>query len=176
MRIYIIGFMGSGKTIFGRRLAAYSNFDFLDLDAYFEEKHQINMLDFFASHSEAAFREMESKLLRETIQRDQLVISLGGGTPCFHNNMDWLLETGLCVYLQLSPKALHNRLLHSKKKRPLLLGKTPDELLTYVSSTLAEREKYYLRAHIIIPGISLKADPIEQSFQKIIDKETEEFK
>lgn len=170
MRIYIIGFMGSGKTIFGKRLAAYSDFDFLDLDACFEEKYHIDILDFFTSHTEVEFRKIESNLLRQTIYRDRLVISLGGGTPCFHNNMEWLLKAGLCVYLQLSPKALHNSLLHSKKKRPLIIDKSPDELLQYIKITVAEREKFYNQAHLVIPGINLKANPIEQTFQMIMEK------
>lgn len=168
--------MGCGKTLFGKRLASYSHLDFIDLDVCFEQTYQTTILDFFASHTEAEFREIESTLLRQTIHKNNVVIALGGGTPCFHNNMDWLLEAGLCIYLQLSPKALQNRLLHSKKTRPLLIGKTPDELLAYITSTLAEREKFYNQAHLIMPGISLKANPIEQSFQKIIDKETEMFK
>lgn len=168
--------MGCGKTLFGKRLASYSHFDFIDLDVCFEQTYQTTILDFFASHTEAEFRKIESALLRQTIHKNNVVIALGGGTPCFHNNMDWLLEAGLCIYLQLTPKALQYRLLHSKKTRPLLLGKTPDELLDYVTSTLADREKYYNRAHLILPGINLKDEPIELSFQKIIEKKTEVFK
>lgn len=171
MRIYIIGFMGSGKSTFGKQLATYAGFSFLDLDQQFEKTHNTPILDFFQEHSEDEFREKETALLRQTNSLDRVVISLGGGTPCFHNNMYWLLENGLSIYLKLSPKALQYRLLHSKKKRPLIQEKTPTELLAYIHELLEVRETFYEQAHLTLSGINLKSTPINDTFRMIMNKE-----
>ena len=169
MRIYILGFMGSGKSTFGKQLAHYAKCPFIDLDKHFEKTYHTSILDFFTHHTESEFREKEAALLRASDFPAQAVISLGGGTPCFYDNMDWLLKDGLCVYLKLSPKGLQYRLLHSKKQRPLLQGKSPEELLTYIDTLLQEREKYYEQAHLIIPGIILKSAHKSETFRRIMN-------
>ena len=160
--------MGSGKTSFGRKLAAYSGFDFKDLDVMFEEKEKTSIHSFFKTYGENEFRKKETELLRQTSEIDSVVLSLGGGTPCFYDNMDWLLENGLCIYIQLSAKALRYRLLQSLKDRPLIEGKSPDKLLAFIRSTMTEREPFYCRSHVILPGMDLRSTPMEDTFQKII--------
>lgn len=161
--------MGSGKSTFGRQLATYAGFSFIDLDELFEKTYQISILDFFNAHSEQEFREKETALLRQTNSNQNTVISLGGGTPCYNNNMEWLLENGVCLYLKLSPKALQYRLLHSRKKRPLVINKTPDELLLFISNLLEKREVFYLRSDIILSGIDLKSTPLKDTYNMILN-------
>ncbi len=145
-----MGFMGSGKTIFGKRLAAYSNFDFLDLDVYFEEKHQINMLVFLLSHAEAAFREIDRNCCGKRSKGISLLF-LWGEELLFSKQHGLGARKGLCVLFAIVSKALLNRLLNSMKNVPFFSAKTPDELLTYVASTLAKGKSIPSR-HIIIPA------------------------
>ncbi|MDD2621984.1 MAG: shikimate kinase [Bacteroidales bacterium] len=176
MRIYIIGFMGSGKSVFGKRLAAYANYDFMDLDVCFEATFQTTIFDFFTTYGEAAFRKKETALLRQSTDKDNIVISLGGGTPCYHNNMKWILENGLCVYLQLSPEVLYDRLLQAKQNRPLIHDLIPNELQNYIRKTLTEREKYYTQAQCIIPSINIKSQTVKLLFQRILETGNDIYK
>lgn len=156
MRMYLIGFMGSGKSTYGKQLASNIGYSFVDLDLLFEKEYHTTVFDFFENHSEEEFREKESLLLRQTHLLNNAIISLGGGTPCFQNNMDWILENGICVYLKLSPKALFHRLLNSKKKRPLLKNMSSEDLLRFIEDTLTEREIFYQCAHLTLSAIDLK--------------------
>ncbi len=171
MRIYLLGFMGSGKTTFGKKLAASTQFSFIDTDAYFEKEYQITIEDFFKTHTENEFRQLETKLLKQTKNFNNVIIALGGGTPCFYDNMDWLLEHGICVYLKLSATALKNRLMKSKKKRPLLNDISEDELLKNIKEIVEKREIFYQRAHIVIDANNIKNSSIKETFSLILNKD-----
>jgi shikimate kinase len=158
MRIYLLGFMGSGKTTFGKKLAASIRFSFIDTDACFEKEYQTTIEEFLKTHTEDEFRQLETKILQQTKDIDKVVIALGGGTPCFYDNMNWILENGLCVYLKLSPMALKNRLLNSQKK-----------LLSSIENLLVEREKFYQRAHISIDANNIKSNSVKESFRLILE-------
>ncbi|MCX7991299.1 MAG: shikimate kinase [Proteobacteria bacterium] len=147
-KIYLTGFMGSGKTSTGKVLSKNLDYDFLDMDEILENREGISIKDIFAKNGEEYFRIKERELLLELSQRDKTVISTGGGVPCFFDNMDIMKKTGFVVYLRLTGKELLNRLkiFDEKDKRPVIIGKDETKIL----SLLNEREKFYLQAHFII--------------------------
>lgn len=151
-KIFLIGFMGSGKSTTGRKLAACLGWSFVDLDDRIEERAGMKIPDIFSEKGEAWFREMESSVLHDLAHGADLIVSTGGGAPCHDNNMDFMLSSGLTVYLKLTPAQLQNRLLNSKTERPLLKNINEDDLTDFISQKLREREKWYSRAAIIIDG------------------------
>ncbi len=159
-KIYLIGFMGAGKTTLGKTLASGLDYKFYDLDKEFEKKYKTTVDLFFKKYGEKLFRELEYKLLLSTGSLENAVISTGGGTPCFFDSMDWINENGTSIYIKLPPKVLYDRLVNAKKKRPLVAEKNEDELLAYINEKLKEREPFYRKADIIISGISLSAGSI----------------
>jgi len=144
--------MGSGKTSIGKRLANKLNFNFIDLDQYIENKYFKSVAQIFESEGEATFRNYENVCLIEISEIENVIISCGGGTPCFFNNIDLMNETGKTIYLKLSPLMLVSRLRSSKKRnsRPLIMNKSKEELIDYVTNTLAQREEFYLKSKLII--------------------------
>ncbi len=148
--IFILGFMGCGKSTFGKKLARELNVEFVDLDAAIEQQTGRSLTQFFKSEGEAAFRDIEREMLRNVLaDKGPCVVATGGGTPCFFDNMDRMREQGYTLYLQLSNTALCQRLRNSMARRPLLEDMQPDELFPYVEQTMAARQQYYERAHII---------------------------
>lgn len=152
-KIYLLGFMGSGKSTMGRKLAASLGWSFIDLDKRIEEETGMNIPDIFSFKGEEYFRTIETKLLRGLENAEETVISTGGGTPCYHDNMDFMLRTGLTIYLKLTPAQLKSRLKRSKDKRPLLRNVTEENLESYIRLKLAEREVWYNKAEIIVDGL-----------------------
>ena len=159
-RIYLIGYMGSGKSSAMKHLAKHLSWDAYDLDQLFEERYKISVQDFFHKYDEAAFRKLESQLLRETAQLENAVIATGGGTPCFYDNMDWMNANGTTVFLKVSTKTAVVRLLNSKKKRPLLEGKSEEQLYEYVEKHYGERMPFYEKAHVTVKGENLDVKEI----------------
>jgi len=153
MKYYLVGYMYSGKTTFGRHLAAERGMEFLDLDRAFEERYHYTVPRFFAQFGEEAFRKLETKMLHDTASLDNVVIATGGGTPCYNGNMDFILANGTAVYLQMGVDDLAQRALHSRNPRPLMHGLTPDEVRAKIEAQMKEREGFYLRAHVILDGI-----------------------
>jgi shikimate kinase len=164
-RVYIIGFMGSGKTTAGRKLAASLGWQFKDLDQEIEFIAGKSIRDIFSTIGEHHFRELETGTLTCLKTIDDTVISAGGGTPCYGRNMDFMTETGLVVYLKMSPGQLISRLERGKAKRPLIKDLSSEELLRYITEKLSEREKYYLKAHIVVDSFNLDINTL---CQKII--------
>ena len=152
MRIFIIGFMYSGKSTVGKKLANLMNLNHIDTDKVFESKYNITISSFFEKYGEDLFRELEHKILLETIEEDNIIVSTGGGLPCFHNNMDIIKENGISIYLNMSPISIIHRINNSKKKRPLLQNKSPEELQEYIENLLREREVFYNQANLKIKG------------------------
>ena len=150
MKIYLTGFMSSGKTTIGRRLSYIIGYNFVDTDYFIEMQQDMTINDIFVKFGEAAFREMEHKLLIALQKHNNAVISTGGGMPCHNDNMDIMLANGTVVYLKTSPQALSQRLLRSYKERPLVNGKTEIELQKFIDEQLAIREPIYNRANIVI--------------------------
>src|SRR5579872_5134218 len=162
MKIFLIGFMGSGKTTLGRKLAARMNYEFIDLDHKLEQQVELSIAEYFSFFGEDSFRKLEREVLRKTVYPENAIISTGGGLPCFFDNMDWMKANGKVVYLNLSPKTLADRLEAGKEDRPLLQDKHGEALVAFIEQKLEEREKYYSQANIIADGLSLTAERLEQ--------------
>ncbi|RYU90609.1 shikimate kinase [Mucilaginibacter terrigena] len=158
--IFLVGFMGCGKTSWGRKLAAGLGYEFIDLDHTLEAKVGSTVAEYFASHGEEAFRNLESEILKTTAYPQNTVVSTGGGLPCFFDNMDWMNSHGQTLYIQLSPKALANRLENAKTPRPVLQGKKGDELVAFIEHKLAEREGFYLKATHVVDGIDMSVEKL----------------
>lgn len=163
-RIYLVGYMGSGKSSAMKLIANKLSWQAYDVDRLFEERYKISVQDFFHKYDEDAFRKLESQILKETVKYENAVIATGGGTPCFFDNMDWINENGLSVFLKVSAKTAVNRLINSKKKRPLIEGKNEAELLEYVENHYNTRIPFYKKAHITVKGESL-------DIKEILDKQ-----
>lgn len=146
--------MYSGKTTFGRSLAEERGMDFLDLDQAFEARYHYTVPRFFATFGEEAFRKLESIMLHSTADLDNVVVSCGGGTPCYSDNMDFILAHGTAIYLQMSVDALVERALRSRNPRPKLHGLPEEEIRRQIAAGLTEREPFYLRAPIILDGMN----------------------
>ena len=149
-RIYLVGYMGAGKTTAAKRLAHRLGWEVADTDALFEEKYRISIDDFFQKYDEPLYRKLESEILKSTESLDKVVISTGGGTACYFDNMDWMNQHGLTVFMRISPAAAVDRVLHSRHKRPLARGKTEAELMEFVSQHYAARMPFYERAQITV--------------------------
>lgn len=154
--IVLVGFPGSGKSSVGRRLAARLSLPFYDTDSYFEAKYHITISDFFTKYGEDFFRICEHQVLTELLSLPPCVIATGGGTPCYADSMQQINNLAISVYLKLSPHSLLDRLSHSKKVRPLLIGKAPDQIVGFISETLPMREIFYSQAKICVKGESLQ--------------------
>ena len=151
-RIFLIGFMGSGKSHWGKIWAAVNQYSYVDLDEAIVAYEEDSVSSVFEKKGETYFREIESLMLRTfSGKNDKIIIACGGGTPCFNDNMDWMNKNGITVYLKASPAQLMFRLLPEKDKRPIIKNISDDELENFISKKLEEREKYYLQAQIIIP-------------------------
>jgi shikimate kinase len=153
--VYIIGFMGSGKSTAGKKLASFLGWSFIDLDRKIEEKAGKTIAQIFSQHGESHFRSIETDLLRNVGSSVKTVVSTGGGTPCHGDNMDFMLQTGLTVYLKMTPSQLAGRLMKSTNERPLLKNITDDKLIKFIEEKLEYREKWYNMSNIIISGIDI---------------------
>lgn len=162
MKIFLIGFMGSGKSTLGKQLARKLDFKYIDQDEYIEQKTGISVSNYFSQYGEPAFRKMEHESLKELLSKDNVVISTGGGAPCFYNNIDLMNENGIAIYLKLKPEILKSRLKHAQTERPLIKGKTEEELLEFIKTKLLEREPFYMKARHIIESIDLKSEDLFQ--------------
>ena len=145
-RIILIGYMGSGKTTVGKALAKELGLPFYDLDWYIENRMRKKVSQIFGERGEEGFRQIERNMLHEVAEFEDVVVSCGGGTPCFFDNMDYLNRQADVVWLKATPEVLQNHLLMGKGDRPLLKGKTPDEMLTFIREQLKVREPYYEKA------------------------------
>lgn len=145
-RIILIGFMGSGKTTVGKALADELKLPFYDLDWYIETRMHKTVAEIFAEKGEEGFRKIEHNMLHEVAEFENVVISCGGGTPCFFDNMDYLNGQGETVYLKARPEVLHKHLKMGKTVRPLLLNKTPEEVERFIGEELEKREPFYSKA------------------------------
>lgn len=149
-RIILIGFMGAGKTTIGRQLALALGLQFYDLDWYIEMRYHKKVSEIFAEEGEEHFRDLERRMLHEVAEFEDVVISCGGGTPCFGDNMQYMNQQAETVYLKLEPEVLAMHLSMGRTVRPLILNKTGDELLSYIKETLKEREPFYTQARHIV--------------------------
>lgn len=154
--IYIIGFMGSGKTTVGKQLARQLQYNFIDLDNEIEKAAQQSISDIFSALGEPGFRRLEKEQLEKTYKSNATVIACGGGTPCFFDNINHMNENGITIYLRMNARELLSRLKNKQNHRPLLAGKSEAELYAFIEQKLSEREAFYLKARHIIHGLNFK--------------------
>lgn len=145
-RIILIGYMGAGKTTIGKVLARELRLDFYDLDWYIEDRFHKKIPDIFAQSGEAGFREIERKMLHEVAEFEDVIISCGGGTPCHFDNMAYMNRQGETFFLNAAPPVLMEHLMMGKSVRPLIQGKSPEELKRFVCENLQTRLPFYTQA------------------------------
>ena len=145
-RIILIGYMGAGKTTVGKALSKELGIPFYDLDWYIESRRRKTVPQIFAEVGEEGFRQIERNMLHEVAEFEDVIISCGGGTPCFFDNMDYMNRQGQVVYLRCEPEVLQKHLMMGKTERPLLKGKSPEELIAFIKEQLPTREQYYNKA------------------------------
>lgn len=153
--------MGCGKSTVGKRLANRLHLTFLDLDSSIEKNYRQPISSIFANKGEEKFRELEHDCLKTILEQDDYVLALGGGTPCFYDNMELINKSGSSIYIQMSVKSLADRLIHAKRSRPLIEKMTEKEMQEYISSHLPIRENYYLKAHYTVKGEDLNIEELE---------------
>ena len=152
-----MGFMGAGKTTLGKALAKDLGVSFIDLDQYIERRYMKSVSQIFATRGEQGFREIESRMLREVGDFDDVIVSCGGSTPLIGDNMEFMLQHGQTVYLKCDNDTLLRRLKVARSQRPLIASKTDDELAAFIESETARREPGYLKAQFICPGDRLES-------------------
>lgn len=156
-RIILIGYMGSGKTTVGKALSKETGMMFYDLDWYIESRMRKTVAQIFAEKGEEGFRKIEHSMLHEVAEFEDVIISCGGGTPCFFDNIDYINQQGEVVYLKATPEVLYRHLLMGKVERPLIKNKTPEELIAYITEQVAKREEFYNKARYTL-DVSLMDD------------------
>lgn len=171
MKVFLVGYMGVGKTSLGKKIASKLKSPFIDLDHIIEEREGMPIPEIWKAKSEAYFREREAAVLSEfTADSNSFVMSTGGGTPCFGDNMQLMLDRGVVVWLQLDAAQLVSRLTQSGNSRPLIAGKSHEELETFVKTSLKERTPFYSQAHIHFSAHNANAERIEKLVEEIYSR------
>ncbi|MBQ5606102.1 MAG: shikimate kinase [Prevotella sp.] len=167
-RIILIGYMGAGKTTLGKALSKELSIPFYDLDWYIETRMHKTVPQIFEERGEEGFRKIENAMLHEVAEFENVVISCGGGTPCFYDNMEYINQQGDSVYLKATPEVLLRHLKMGKTERPLLKNKTHEEICDFIAEQLQKREIYYNRAkHILDVSLMDSYDKIQISVTQL---------
>ncbi len=164
MRVFLIGYMGAGKSTLGRQLAQKLHLDFYDLDTYIEQKHQQRIVDFFNSYGEDIFRKEEKNALKELCEKKNCVISVGGGTPCFEGNMELMNSSGKTIFLNPPLTTLIKRLRNRMQNRPLLANKKPEEIADFITKNHSERLPYYAKSQHQIQATNIQVEHLVPFF------------
>ena len=158
--------MGCGKSTLGKKLAEHAGLQFIDMDHYIEKRNCKSVPQIFAEEGEAEFRKKERKALEELSGFSDVVIATGGGAPCFFDNVDLMNRTGKTIYMNIDPKILADRLLKSKTERPLIKGKSKEELVAFIDETLQKRNEFYTQAHYQITRPDMDLDEIMEMIRE----------
>lgn len=150
--VFLIGYMGCGKTTLGRAVAKVADVEFIDLDLYIENRFRRPVKDIFAERGEDGFRIIERNMLHEVAEFENVIVACGGGTPCFFDNMEYMNSRGLTVLLEASPDCLHRRLCKGKAKRPLIAGMSDDEIAAFTRRSLESRMAFYSQSRMVFPS------------------------
>lgn len=154
-RIFLIGYMGAGKTTIGKQLASRMGLSFIDLDLHIEARYHKSVRELFFERGEDMFREIERNMLREVAEFEDVLVSTGGGSPCFFDNMEFMNRTGKTVYLKVSVEELGKRLETCKQTRPVLQNRSGESLLRFIDEGIQKREPYYNQASIVFEAEKL---------------------
>lgn len=172
MRIFLTGYMASGKTTLGKAYAKACGLSFIDLDWYIEERMHSSIRDIFATRGEDGFRQLERKMLLEVAEFENVIVACGGGTPCFFDNMEFMNSCGVTVFLDTASDVLFRRLKQAAANRPLVAGKSDDELKQTIADGLEHRMPFYLQAAIRLDGSRLESrsqiDETVEELRKLI--------
>lgn len=171
MRLYLTGYMASGKSTLGRKIAQRAELPFLDTDKMVEEAEDAAVADIITFAGEAYFREVERRALEQTADYENAVISTGGGLPVWGDNQAWIAEHGVSVYLNRAPEQILSRLSeHGRQKRPKFRGKSDEELLQFMREHLAEREPIYLKADVVFDCSAVSDNEIVDMLVELLNK------
>lgn len=157
--------MGCGKSTLGRTLAAQLNLTFVDLDSFLEEKYFRTIPQIFEQEGEESFRKKEQAVLAEVSNFDDVIVATGGGAPCFFDNMEVMNNAGYCVFLDVDTESLVQRLMQAKIERPLIKGKSAEELKVFIDELLKKRRPFYEKAKYIIKGSNILPEKVIQLIQ-----------
>ena len=169
--IFLVGYMGCGKSTIGRTVSRLSGVRFIDLDSYIENRYHATVREIFATHGEAGFRDIEHRMLHEVAGFEDVIVACGGGTPCFMDNMEFMNSCGTTVFLDTPIDRLHSRLMRGRHKRPLIADKSDDELLVFIREALAQRRPHYSKAQMSFSSELLETkSEIENTAKEFITK------
>ncbi len=169
--LFLIGYMGSGKTTLGRGVEARAHIRFIDLDEYIEERQGKSVSEIFREYGEDEFRRIERESIRELAAKDDILVACGGGTPCFFDNMEVMNSRGTTVWLDASVDTLHARLKEGRSQRPLIASLDDDGLRRFIISSLEKRNPYYSLAKRRFVADELDtAAQLESSIEKFINE------
>lgn len=161
MKIYLIGFMGSGKTHWGRLLSEKLGMRFFDLDEAIVEKAGMPITEIFATEGEEQFRNLETEVLHAlTENHEQFIMACGGGTPCYFNNIDYMNQSGTSVWINTPLETLFTRLVRQKAKRPLIRELSDDQLRGFISKKFSDRRMYYEQAELVVDEEPVELDQL----------------
>ena len=159
-KIFLTGYMGSGKSSSGKTLASQLGYKFIDLDKFIEQEYKMTIPEIFSSKGEKEFRAMEHNALKKVIEMENIVVACGGGTPCYYSNMELMNNNGTTVYLKMSADSLVNRLMNAKEKRPLTVNKDEKQLREFVTRQLEKREDTYHQAQFTVKAKDLNVEEL----------------
>lgn len=172
-RIFLVGYMGAGKTTIGKVLSKLIGLTFIDLDYYIEGRFRKTVAQLFAERGEEGFRSIERNMLHEVAEFEDVLVSTGGGTPCFFDNMEFMNQQGTTIYLQVSVDELASRLELCKHTRPVLKNRTGDELKAFVADSLSGRLPFYQKATIVFDANELMTEAdayaLSEQLKKLIE-------
>ncbi len=165
-KIFLIGFMGCGKSKLGKSAAVKYNYTFVDMDDVIASAYKLTIPEIFEQFGENGFREREREVLQNHHFEKDTIIATGGGAPCFFNNMEWMNQNGITVFIDSPVKVLADRLMNARVERPLIKGKSMEELLNFIEMKLKERRPFYEQAQIILKGIDLTSELLFDAVKK----------
>jgi len=169
MKIFLIGYMYSGKTTVGKQLAKKLNYNFLDTDVVFETQYKTSIPEYFAKFGEKEFRTAERKILEDlSTYSGNVIVSTGGGLPCFSNNIELMRKMGVVIYLEAGIEEIYKRFENSAVQRPLLAGLSKEDAICKIKSHLAEREPFYKQANITLSAENVNFDALVQILNPLL--------
>ncbi|MHB8260039.1 MAG: shikimate kinase [Bacteroidia bacterium] len=169
MKVYLIGMPACGKTTIGKHLSEKANATFIDLDEYISAKVKTSIPQLFQEKGETYFREIEHNCLKDIIEtKPYSIVALGGGTPCFHNNLNLILSSGMVFYLHTSAEIIFSRIKQQDTERPLFSNLSDEELKEKINLLLKQRETFYLQAHHQIDTTNKSVDVITKELSLYI--------
>ena len=168
--IFLIGYMGCGKSTMGRAVSELTGIPFIDLDNYIERRFHLTVKTIFAERGEEGFRDVERRMLQEVADFEDVIVACGGGTPCFFDNMEYMNSHGTTVFLNTPIPRLHSRLMRGRHKRPLIANKNDEELMEFIQKALADRWEHYTKAQIEFSSERLESrSEIENTAREFIE-------